>query len=130
MVLARLRQLAAHEVGHTLGLAHNFAASTKNRASASWTIRRPLVKLTGAALPDLSDAYATGIGEWDKVAIEYGYQRFPGRRGREQTARRHPAAAPHDAACCFISDADARPEGSAHPLWRISGTRDATPSTS
>ena len=73
MVLARLRQLAAHEVGHTLGLQHNFAASVVNRASVM-DYPAPLVKLGPDGAPDLSDAYARGIGEWDKVAIAYGYQ--------------------------------------------------------
>src|SRR5438105_2264033 len=76
IVLARLRQLAAHEVGHTLGLQHNFAASTTNRASVM-DYPAPLVKLGADGLPDISDAYAKGIGEWDKVAIIYGYQDFP-----------------------------------------------------
>src|SRR5216110_1829456 len=76
IVLARLRQLAAHEVGHTLGLQHNFAASTTNRASVM-DYPAPLVKLGTDGLPDISDAYAKGIGEWDKVAIIYGYQDFP-----------------------------------------------------
>jgi hypothetical protein len=76
VVLARVRQLAAHEVGHTLGLQHNFAASTNNRASVM-DYPAPLVKFGADGLPDLSDAYAKGIGEWDKVAIAYGYQDFP-----------------------------------------------------
>src|SRR5260370_2576717 len=76
IVLARLRQLAAHEVGHTLGLQHNFAASTTNRASVM-DYPAPLVKLGTDGLPDISDAYAKGIGEWDKVTIASGYQDFP-----------------------------------------------------
>src|SRR5437588_10763218 len=76
IVLARLRQLAAHEVGHTLGLQHNFAASTTNRASVM-DYPAPLVKLGADGVPDISDAYAKGIGEWDKVDITYGYQDFP-----------------------------------------------------
>jgi len=76
VVLARLRQLAAHEVGHTLGLQHNFAASMTNRASVM-DYPAPLVTLGADGLPDISDAYAKGIGEWDKVAIAYGYQDFP-----------------------------------------------------
>jgi Met-zincin/Domain of unknown function (DUF5117) len=75
MVLARLRQLAAHEVGHTLGLQHNFAASIVKRASVM-DYPAPYVKLSAEGIPDLSDAYAKGIGEWDKVAIAYGYQDF------------------------------------------------------
>src|SRR5256886_11049322 len=76
VVLARLRQLAAHEVGHTLGLQHNFAASTTNRASVM-DYPAPLVTLGADGLTDLSNAYAKGIGEWDKVTIAYGYQDFP-----------------------------------------------------
>src|SRR5256714_3719296 len=76
VVLARLRQLAAHEVGHTLGLQHNYAASVVNRASVM-DYPAPFAKLGADGIPDLSDAYARGIGEWDKVAIAYGYQDFP-----------------------------------------------------
>src|SRR2546423_8109 len=76
VMLARLLQFAAHELGHTLGLQHNFAASTTNRASVM-DYPAPLVKLGTDGLPDISDAYAKGIGEWDKVAIAYGYQDFP-----------------------------------------------------
>src|SRR5947208_501889 len=76
IVLARLRQLAAHEVGHTLGLQHNFAASTTNRASVM-DYPAPLVKLGADGLPDISDAYAKGIGAWDRVVIAYGNQDFP-----------------------------------------------------
>jgi len=36
----------------------------------------PYVKLGADGVPDLSDAYAKGIGEWDKVSIAFGYQDF------------------------------------------------------
>ena len=75
MSLARLRQLAAHEVGHTLGLMHNYSASTVNRSSVM-DYPPPLIKLGADGVPDLSDAYATGIGEWDKVSITWGYSEF------------------------------------------------------
>ncbi len=76
VALARLRQLAAHEVGHTLGLAHNYAASIRNRSSVM-DYPPPVMSLNGPGAPDLSQAYAVGIGEWDKVAIEYGYREYP-----------------------------------------------------
>lgn len=71
MALARLRQLSAHEVGHTLGIAHNYIASTANRASAM-DYPHPFSQLRPDGTVSLADAYAIGIGEWDKVAITYG----------------------------------------------------------
>jgi len=75
--LARIRQLSAHEVGHTLGIAHNFAASAHDRASVM-DYPHPYVRLGPDGGIDVSDAYDTGIGEWDKRVVMYGYQDFPG----------------------------------------------------
>jgi len=73
---ARLRQLAAHEIGHTLGFTHNFAASEKDRASVmDYPFPRLLIKADGSI--DVSDAYAKGIGAWDKRAVMWGYSDFP-----------------------------------------------------
>src|SRR4029077_9736461 len=69
--LARIRQLAAHEVGHSLGLAHNFAASTYGRASVM-DYPAPLVGITPDGRLDFSQVYATGLGVWDVQAIRYG----------------------------------------------------------
>lgn len=71
MALARIRQLSAHEVGHTLGIAHNFAASINNRASVM-DYPHPLITLKEGRI-DLSNAYATDIGRWDKLVVDYGY---------------------------------------------------------
>jgi len=108
MSLDRLRQLAAHEVGHTLGLAHNYIASTRDRASVM-DYPHPWIDLKDG-VPDLSSAYAKGIGEWDKVAIRWGYGDSPGGVLEEAEKRN----------MIFLTDQDARPAGSAHPathLW-------------
>jgi hypothetical protein len=76
MALARIRQLSVHEVGHTLGLVHNYASNVNDRSSVM-DYPAPLVKIAEDGTLDLSEAYAEGIGEWDKVCIAYGYQDFP-----------------------------------------------------
>jgi hypothetical protein len=116
MSLARIRQLAAHETGHTLGLAHNFAASTYGRASVM-DYPAPLVEIKDGKL-DLSNAYAVGIGAYDKFAIRYGYTEFP--RGTDEAAALDRLVDEGvRAGMLFISDADARPAGAAHPLANL-----------
>jgi hypothetical protein len=115
MALARIRQLSAHEVGHTLGLAHNFAASTKGRASVM-DYPHPMLTLKNGKV-DFSQAYDTKIGDWDKVAIAYSYGDF---QGDENTELRKLLKEAFDNGARFISDSDARPQGSAHAyahLW-------------
>src|SRR6266478_3424421 len=107
IVLARLRQLAAHEVGHTLGLQHNFAASITNRASVM-DYPAPFAKLGADGVPDISDAYAKGIGEWDKVAIAYGYQDFSAGTD-EQAALDKILSDAFSRGLRYLTDQDARP---------------------
>jgi hypothetical protein len=116
MSLARIRQLSAHEVGHTLGLAHNFAASTYDRGSVM-DYPAPLVEIKDGRL-DLSNAYATGIGAYDKFAVTYAYAQFPA--GADEAAELERVVTEGvSAGMLFISDADARPAGAAHPLANL-----------
>lgn len=110
--LARIRQLAAHEVGHALGIAHNFAASTQGRHSVM-DYPAPRVTLLNGA-PDLGDAYGVGLGRWDRFAVEWLY-------GSDSEAEaRATAAAAVAEGLRFVGDNEARPLGSAQPwgsLW-------------
>jgi Met-zincin/Domain of unknown function (DUF5117)/Domain of unknown function (DUF5118) len=118
MALARLRQLSAHEIGHTLGLTHNFAASVNNRASVM-DYPHPYISLSENGQLDFSKAYDDKIGEWDKRAILYGYQDFP-KGTNEDEALLAIIQENIKMGLQFISDSDARAKGGAHPqahLW-------------
>jgi hypothetical protein len=117
MVLARIRQLSAHEVGHTLGLAHNFAASTYGRASVM-DYPAPLVKIRDGKTLDLSEAYAKGLGAYDLMAIRYAYAQFPPGADGPKQLREIVRKGVSDG-LLFLSDADARPAGAAHPLANL-----------
>lgn len=115
MALARIRQLSAHEVGHTIGFAHNYIASTINRSSVM-DYPHPQFSLKNGKI-DFSNAYATGIGEWDKVTVAYSYQEFTNNEDQQLQNILNAAFA---RGLRFITDQDARPTGSAHAyahLW-------------
>jgi hypothetical protein len=115
IALARIRQLGAHEVGHTLGFQHNFAASSQGRFSVM-DYPAPRVRLVDGRI-DLTDAYGTGLGEWDKFLVKYLYA------PTDEDARK----LAQDAAARglrFVSDNDSRPGGTGNPegaLWDDGG---------
>ena len=115
MAIARIRQLSAHEVGHTLGFSHNFAASTNGRASVM-DYPHPKLSLQNNKV-DFSNAYDTKIGEWDKVTVAYSYQEF---EGNEEQQLQQILSNAFAKGLRYISDSDARPKGGAHAyghLW-------------
>lgn len=116
MALARIRQLSAHEIGHTLGFAHNFAASTNNKASVM-DYPHPGFSISGGNI-DLSNAYETGIGAWDKVTVAYSYSDFPQGANAHKALMRILEEAGTDG-LRYISDQDARPAGGAHILGHL-----------
>lgn len=120
MALARLRQLSAHEVGHTIGLMHNFASSVDgpDGRESVMDYPHPLAILGDDGAIDLSTAYDVGVGEWDKRAVLYGYADFPD--GADETAELEAILqGTIDAGLHYISDEDARPVGGAHPLAHL-----------
>ncbi len=114
MVLARLRQLAAHEVGHTLGLRHNFAASASERASVM-DYPAPRVTLAADGSLNAEDAYAKGLGAWDVAAIRWGYSPFASsadeKRGLGELLNATTASG-----LVYLSDEDAWAPGSANAV--------------
>ncbi len=116
LALARIRQLSAHEIGHTLGFAHNYAASTTDKSSVM-DYPHPQFEIKNGAL-DFSNAYDTKIGDWDKVTVAYSYSDFP-EGTSEVSGLNQILAKAKDDGLRFITDQDARPQGSAHVLAHL-----------
>lgn len=120
MAIARIRQLSAHEIGHTLGFAHNFAASTNDRASVM-DYPHPKFSLKSDGSIDFSDAYDTKIGIWDKVTVVYFYQDFLENEDENLNKILEDAT---EKGLKYLSDSDARSQGSASisaHLWDNGG---------
>jgi hypothetical protein len=120
MALQRLKQLAAHEIGHTIGLMHNYISSTQNRASVM-DYPAPVATINNKGEIDLSGAYTNEIGDWDKVSVNYGYRDFP--EGTDEAAALNTILANAvKNGLTFISDRDARDPAGLHPaahLWDV-----------
>lgn len=117
MALARIRQLSAHEIGHTLGFAHNFAASASGRTSVM-DYPHPSVELKRGKV-DISNAYDTGLGAWDKLTVAYSYSQFPDDVDETEALTKILEEGQKNG-LRFISDSDARATGGAHAyahLW-------------
>lgn len=113
LALARIRQLSAHEVGHPLGFVHNFAASQNDRASVM-DYPAPLVRPTQTGGLDLSEAYASGIGDWDKFIVRWLYSEFPDNVD-EPAALEAIIRSAYGAGLKFVADREGRSVGAAHP---------------
>ncbi|HKQ58632.1 MAG TPA: zinc-dependent metalloprotease, partial [Candidatus Eisenbacteria bacterium] len=115
MSLARIRQLSAHEVGHTLGFSHNFAASSYAGRASVMDYPAPLVGVRADSSLDFSGVYATGAGAWDLQLVRYAYTQFP--PGVDERAGLEAILAENRArGYLYLSDGDTRPAGAAHPL--------------
>lgn len=115
--LARLRQLSAHEIGHTLGLAHNFAASSYGRASVM-DYPAPMLRVVDGVI-DASEAYDVGIGDWDTHAMRYLYTEFANEE-EELEGLKAIVREGVEAGYVYLTDADARPSGASDArgsLW-------------
>ena len=121
MSLLRINQLSAHEIGHTIGLSHNYIASAQRDAGDMSVMDYPHPRITLGANGQINvtEAYDRAIGEWDKVAIRFGYSDFAD--GTDETAALEEIL--QDGirrGVTFMTDTDARAPGSAHPdnhLW-------------
>lgn len=117
LALSRIRQLSAHEVGHTLGIAHNFAASVNSRASVM-DYPHPALEVSDTGVLDALNAYDVGLGQWDFQTIKYGYAEYATAL-EEAVGLAATLQENKDAGLYFISDSDSRAPGGAHPLAHL-----------
>jgi hypothetical protein len=118
MALQRLKQLSAHEIGHTLGFRHNYISSTQGKASVM-DYPAPEAFINSKGEIDLSNAYTNEIGDWDKVTVAYAYQDFP-LGTNEKSALEKTIEDAASKGLTFISDRDARDTAGINPsshLW-------------
>jgi hypothetical protein len=117
MAIARIRQLAAHEVGHTIGFTHNFSASS-NENSSVMDYPHPQFRIENENIV-VDNAYSTGIGEWDKITVKYSYADIPSET-KENDFLNAVLSEAREKELRFITDSDARAAGGANAfahLW-------------
>jgi hypothetical protein len=117
LALSRIRQLSAHEVGHTLGIAHNFAASVNERASVM-DYPHPLLDISDQGVLNALDSYDVGLGAWDFQTIKYGYSQYASPQ-LEAAGLAAILQENREAGLLYITDLDTRAEGGAHPQSHV-----------
>ena len=113
LALDRVRQLSAHEVGHTLGFAHNMGASSQFGRASVMDYPAPYVKIKGEKSLDFSETYAVGIGAWDDFTVDFLY----GDYGVEvdNIAQAEKIRAADAKGLRYVKDQDSRSVGTMHP---------------
>ena len=112
--LDRIRQLSAHEIGHTLGFAHNYISSANNRSSVM-DYPHPKIDIVNGKI-NIDNAYSKNIGDWDKISVRYAYTDIQENEDLELNLIMEEAV---NEGLYFLSDSDSRPIGSANPLSHL-----------